>query len=48
MLYTIVDLVVDEATDTIAVVYEKQVTGIRFVRLASLFVEEVPYDATTK
>lgn len=41
-LYTIRDLVIDEATDRVAVVYENP-QGIRFVRLVSVFLETVSY-----
>lgn len=41
--YVITDLVIDEAADEVAVVYEQQHTGIRFVRLARIFTEEVLY-----
>ena len=41
--YLITDLVIDESTDEVAVVYEQQYTRIRFVRLAKIFTEEVVY-----
>lgn len=44
VLYTILDLVIDEPTDTVAVIYKQSTTGICFVRLASVFVEKVQYD----
>ncbi len=37
--YTIVDLVIDEATDTVSVIYEHN--EVRFARLASIFLEDV-------
>lgn len=43
--YLITDLVIDEASDTVFVVYEQQHTGIRFVRSAEIYCEEVPYSA---
>ncbi len=47
VLYTVTDLVIDEPTDTVAVVYKQSTTGICFVRLASVFVENVQYDKQT-
>jgi hypothetical protein len=41
--YLITDLVIDESTDEVAVIYEQQHTGIRFVRLAKIFTQEVIY-----
>lgn len=37
--YTISDLVIDEATDTVSVIYERN--WIRFARLADVFLEKV-------
>ena len=37
--YTIVDLVIDEATDSVSVIYERN--GVRIARLASIFLEDV-------
>jgi hypothetical protein len=39
----ITDVVIDEATDEVAVVYEQQHTKLRFVRLAKIFIQEVLY-----
>jgi hypothetical protein len=39
--YLIVDLVVDEATEQVAVVYEQQSSGLRFVRSADSFLEQI-------
>ena len=43
IIYTIVDIVIDEATDTPAVIYQKlwDTQNIKFVRLASIFLELV-------
>lgn len=41
--YVITDVVIDEATDEVAVVYEQQHTKLRFVRLAKIFIQEVLY-----
>ncbi len=42
-IYIIRDLIIDEKTDSPAVVYQKKgdVTWVKFVRLASVFLEEV-------
>lgn len=40
VIYTIIDLIVDEATDEIAVIYEHP-SSLRFVRLAHSFLQEV-------
>ncbi len=39
--YIICDLVIDEATDAIAVIYEQKVSWLRFVRLADIFLEQI-------
>lgn len=37
--YTICDLVIDEATDSVSVIYERN--WIRFARLADIFLEDI-------
>jgi hypothetical protein len=39
--YLIIDLVIAEAADQVAVIYEQQSSGLRFVRLAESFLEQV-------
>ncbi len=38
-LYTVCDLVIDEATDMVSVIYERN--WVRFARLAEIFLEDV-------
>lgn len=44
--YTICDLVIDEATDMVAVIYE--CNWIRFARLAEIFLEDVDCNASAR
>ena len=41
--YVIRDIIIDEATDSPAVVYQKiwDIHGVKFVRLASIFLEKI-------